>query len=112
MLARFPNYATKAQFGFVYIFRLLTYKPQPTTLHIITLFRDNEITKDSKKMARLKTAPTIQRKLDYHATQPPSTAIVCPVTQFAASDAKNKTAPTTSSTSPTRPIGIRRTTSS
>ena len=50
--------------------------------------------------------------LYYHATQPPSTAMVCPVTQFAASDAKNKTAPTTSSTSPTRPIGIRRTTSS
>ena len=48
----------------------------------------------------------------YHATQPPSTAMVCPVTQFAASDARNKTAPTTSSTSPTRPIGIRRTTSS
>src|SRR6185369_6684595 len=41
------------------------------------------------------------------AKNPPSTASTCPVTKLAASDAKNTAAPTNSSTSPKRPMGVR-----
>ena len=43
----------------------------------------------------------------YWAVQPPSTISVVPVINAAAGDARKTTAPTTSRTSPNRPIGIR-----
>ena len=48
----------------------------------------------------------------YSAVQPPSTTSAVPVTSAAASDARNTTAPIRSSTVPSRPSLIRRTTSS
>ncbi len=42
----------------------------------------------------------------YQTVQPPSTTILCPVTNFAPSEARNTTAAFRSSSSPTRRIGV------